>query len=148
MRGGVSQPIRERPVMNASSPRAWGCFFFRVFGEQMFRVFPTCVGVFLLLARVAGFVPSLPHVRGGVSILRVSGLRLLLSSPRAWGCFQQLILQKQAGQVFPTCVGVFLCHIRLHSVRHGLPHVRGGVSTPASYPSFSLLSSPRAWGCF
>ena len=31
---------------------------------------------------------------------------------------------------------------------NGLPHVRGGVSDIASEIWFTLVSSPRAWGCF
>ena len=29
-----------------------------------------------------------------------------------------------------------------------LPHARGGVSTPEFFHDFSLVSSPRTWGCF
>ena len=52
------------------------------------------------------------------------------------------------GYVFPTPVGVFLRdEVELLKLT-GLPHARGGVSTPlASCPLLSL-SSPRPWGCF
>ena len=50
-------------------------------------VFPTCVGVFLLIAVVAPEVAK--------------------SSPRAWGCFYFNLLSANPVGVFPTCVGVF-----------------------------------------
>ena len=87
-------------------------------------------------------------MRGGVSILRVSGLRLLLSSPRAWGCFQELVLLEGADVVFPTCVGVFPYRAGRWSSPSRLPHVRGGVSAVSSLTARQWGSSPRAWGCF
>ena len=91
-------------------------------------VFPTCVGVFLMLVGTTITADSLPHMRGGVSVEQASRGIVGGSSPHAWGCFPvwgDLIFQPG---VFPTCVGVFpgSRQVRTRLVR--LPHMRGGVS--------------------
>ena len=87
VRGGVSCLGRVSITATASSPRAWGCFQPSCPRRQLRRVFPTCVGVFLLAAIKAADKDSLPHVRGGVSVpLDEINIRFQ-SSPRAWGCF-------------------------------------------------------------
>ena len=107
----------------------------------MRRVFPTCVGVFPLYFTPLYFLQSLPHVRGGVSI-KVGGTSLgKRSSPRAWGCFYGKAVAWMLADVFPTCVGVFLSPHAIRRPRHGLPHVRGGVSKDGviqvgAYPVF------------
>ena len=148
VRGGVSFAVRNDRKIISSSPRAWGCFFSGVFIAQKFRVFPTCVGVFLRWLPPRLSCRRLPHVRGGVSVeCGVSG-GLLLSSPRAWGCFLQPRHDYHAGTVFPTCVGVFPpCFCRSY-LSLGLPHVRGGVSFAVRNDRKIISSSPRAWGCF
>ncbi len=66
-RGGVSfKPPNAFPTVS-SSPRPWGCFqptFDRWLGIE---VFPTPVGVFLLVVRHVVVHICLPHARGGVS---------------------------------------------------------------------------------
>ena len=52
------------------------------------------------------------------------------------------------GRVFPTPVGVFLLRSDCFYVEPGLPHARGGVSSPVEAGHVLLLSSPRPWGCF
>ena len=87
VRGGVSSR-RTLPVSAASSsPRAWGCFCRLKLFVGAVLVFPTCVGVFLLLNAFCSARVSLPHVRGGVSAITPT--------------------QAISGLVFPTCVGVF-----------------------------------------
>ena len=71
-------------------------------------VFPTCVGVFLDTYAREFFSKSLPHVRGGVSQTELFLFPGKQSSPRAWGCFPRRLVRRGEGQVFPTCVGVFL----------------------------------------
>ena len=70
VRGGVSQYRLSTAGCPPSSPRAWGCFQAPRLRLCSYRVFPTCVGVFL--KKVAPFrtISGLPHVRGGVSILK------------------------------------------------------------------------------
>ena len=97
------------------------------------KVFPTCVGVFLVETKGGDYTYCLPHVRGGVSGQRADGLVQWRSSPRAWGCFLKSAIRNVKMSVFPTCVGVFL-HIYALPVRvRCLPHVRGGVSDLRKY---------------
>ena len=128
VRGGVSPERRLCAASIRSSPRAWGCFLLPPPPENVCRVFPTCVGVFLgliwvvsvgeCLPHVRGGVSAyiygltacltgLPHVRGGVSLRGSSGSVRATSSPRAWGCFYLPVHLGEYPGVFPTCVGVF-----------------------------------------
>jgi hypothetical protein len=111
-------------------------------------VFPTCVGVFLTLFTHSACHSRLPHVRGGVSLTSTPKTIADLSSPRAWGCFRASGIPCQIVQVFPTCVGVFHVMRKIKLLRHGLPHVRGGVSAAIWGARAIIASSPRAWGCF
>ena len=148
MRGGVSQAPELGRLANASSPRAWGCFYEDCEDFMDAAVFPTCVGVFLPRPARVSQRMCLPHVRGGVSI-RLWNLRTnASSSPRAWGCFLRAFRVPVYSDVFPTCVGVFLRASESRLLRNGLPHVRGGVSVYLLAKSGAMPSSPRAWGCF
>ena len=66
-RGGVSVFMSSSDVPTASSPRPWGCFWVCISKVGKREVFPTPVGVFLLLAHPASASMGLPHARGGVS---------------------------------------------------------------------------------
>ena len=72
MRGGVSQAPELGRLANASSPRAWGCFYEDCEDFMDAAVFPTCVGVFLPRPARVSQRMCLPHVRGGVSYVEVS----------------------------------------------------------------------------
>ena len=126
-RGGVSSsPVPYDPV-HGSSPRTWGCFSGKVPASSWGAVFPTHVGVFLVLAGGVYAHGGLPHARGGVSTNRTRHRRTYPSSPRTWGCFWCSVLQIRQAEVFPTHVGVFLRH-RIFSPRTwGLPHTCGGL---------------------
>ena len=107
VRGGVSLSGDVGFRAGRSSPRAWGCFPLICRLTSRASVFPTCVGVFPFLLL---FLPShhgLPHVRGGVSHLKSEIATVVMSSPRAWGCFSLLSKRSWTTLVFPTCVGVF-----------------------------------------
>ena len=91
-------------------------------------VFPTCVGVFLNVVYDSTTNRSLPHVRGGVSSTNRTAIKIVASSPRAWGCFHLSLRPVAEPEVFPTCVGVFLLATEIGAGATGLPHVRGGVS--------------------
>ena len=126
-RGGVSRSSGTTSYCASSSPRTWGCFR----RCKVFRlnavVFPTHVGVFLVLAGGVYAHGGLPHARGGVSTNRTRHRRTYPSSPRTWGCFWCSVLQIRQAEVFPTHVGVFLRH-RIFSPRTwGLPHTCGGL---------------------
>ena len=139
---------RIRTSLHRSSPRAWGCFFLEGFPQKRFSVFPTCVGVFPAPTGRDAPSGSLPHVRGGVSMLLDGKGAMVGSSPRAWGCFHKGRLLSDPLTVFPTCVGVFPSSAAAKRYSSGLPHVRGGVSPALRRVFQRRLSSPRAWGCF
>ena len=48
-RGGVSAVKEAQKIMGESSPRTWGCFYCGAVWDDGDRVFPTHVGVFLVL---------------------------------------------------------------------------------------------------
>ena len=148
VRGGVSQAPELGRLANASSPRAWGCFYEDCEDFMDAAVFPTCVGVFLPRPARVSQRMCLPHVRGGVSIRRPCFVSGEGSSPRAWGCFFLIMKLGNKLGVFPTCVGVFLWAYRDSVYSDSLPHVRGGVSITAAVGTRPHTSSPRAWGCF
>ena len=70
MRGGVSVIDVHRYKPEVSSPHAWGCFRLAEREIERCSVFPTCVGVFLPYSIPYRQGEGLPHMRGGVSILR------------------------------------------------------------------------------
>ena len=129
-RGGVSLYKIECSGCSKSSPRSWGCFFV-VHGLDLFvTVFPTLVGVFLLLSDTIALMMRLPHARGGVSEAFKATDLGKESSPRSWGCFSHGKEKKKAHVVFPTLVGVFPGAGDAFPCRRCLPHARGGVSSP------------------
>ena len=65
-----------------------------------------------------------------------------------WGCFYRPSRDHHHGTVFPTHVGVFLSAICPSMLSNCLPHARGGVSPAFIRKNFSVVSSPRTWGCF
>ena len=85
---------------------------------------------------------------GGVSASRLARDNRIRSSPRVWGCFFILPPRQPGKRVFPTCVGVFLDHLRGVYDIFRLPHVCGGVSDDEILARLTLWSSPRVWGCF
>ena len=73
-------------------------------------------------------------------------LTFLVSSPRMWGCSDELHEGFWTQAVFPTYVGMFLLgHVRMRgSLCH--PHARGDV--PVQFVMTGKIeSSPRMWGC-
>ncbi len=134
--------------MLVSSPRTWGCFFLFKRGIEVFRVFPTHVGVFLYSKRARTWSWRLPHARGGVSgDLAVKGVSDE-SSPRTWGCFPDVYRSPERAVVFPTHVGVFPRGGLEGVLPVCLPHARGGVSQYSRLAGGKCWSSPRTWGCF
>ncbi len=134
--------------MLVSSPHAWGCFQTSSSTLTALQVFPTCVGVFLKTPHYAGFSLCLPHMRGGVSKNPALCGVLFMSSPHAWGCFEETAKLDQLIRVFPTCVGVFPQRAGRSPACPRLPHMRGGVSGARTRAAVRWASSPHAWGCF
>ena len=148
MCGGVSDCDKADIIGCKSSPHAWGCFYQQSPYPPPAQVFPTCVGVFLLLTFIDINRRCLPHMRGGVSALLRGRLSVAASSPHAWGCFYPTPYHTDRERVFPTCVGVFLSFVNTAPSSTSLPHMRGGVSYMYAVPQNMQLSSPHAWGCF
>ncbi len=146
--GGVSEFYHRLFYRAASSPRQWGCFSYRHGLCSRNIVFPTPVGVFLVNNSHFILDLCLPHASGGVSHITLMKTRLILSSPRQWGCFQRTHTLARTGRVFPTPVGVFPDFSVSLSFKHSLPHASGGVSMMMICTPSRLRSSPRQWGCF
>jgi len=87
-------------------------------------------------------------MRGGVSDGVLIACNSKRSSPHAWGCFPPNKSLNLGLLVFPTCVGVFLKFKVFKFCYVSLPHMRGGVSPPATGKAGAFTSSPHAWGCF
>ena len=107
-RGGVSRRLMQFLDSGPSSPRPWGCFSLTKHLFLSRSVFPTPVGVFLLLSLSVIWRISLPHARGGVSTPFRFPPKCDVSSPRPWGCFWDSLESRGRKSVFPTPVGVFL----------------------------------------
>ena len=127
-RGGVSGFYIGPLFSGGSSPRTWGCFFSAVDALEAIQVFPTHVGVFLIIQALPGAVYRLPHARGGVSLPRIGSYPATTSSPRMWG-------------------GVLAFRLFV-SLKWRLPHARGGVSGVRSHTHPRQMSSPTHVGVF
>ena len=147
-RGGVSEyeALAGKPA--ESSPRTWGCFWSPGDELRNQRVFPTHVGVFLVMPSKNEVSPRLPHARGGVSMGDGVKARGSGSSPRTWGCFPAQYAPSSRRFVFPTHVGVFPLFACVGLFHRCLPHARGGVSETDPSAGPPVKSSPRTWGCF
>ena len=146
--GGVSVQCVTPVCLQVSSPRLWGCFSRIVSYSNYFSVFPTPVGVFLIMWCIKLTNHSLPHACGGVSIYAPTIRSILLSSPRLWGCFQTALDRQATAGVFPTPVGVFPDGTGQRNWLGCLPHACGGVSSSIHAFAGRAMSSPRLWGCF
>ncbi len=106
-RGGVSRGAADLMPLRKSSPRPWGCFYQFCNISCDIVVFPTPVGVFLLITTLLVRFFCLPHARGGVSDHQRGFMLTKWSSPRPWGCFYDDGKLGNSPEVFPTPVGVF-----------------------------------------
>ncbi len=129
MRGGVSP--KETPLRPpySSSPHAWGCFYMIDFIELQLKVFPTCVGVFLIIASCKPVC--------------------YWSSPHAWGCFHYLPALLINGLSLPHMRGGVSTVIRKISISEkSLPHMRGGVSNSGPHRRSRSGVFPTCVGVF
>ena len=85
--GGVSYTWHSAPIVKEFSPREWGCFYPGDPAGGAKNVFPTRVGVFLVVAPMAQACSGFPHASGGVSIPSLCSECASQFSPREWGCF-------------------------------------------------------------
>ena len=128
IRGGVSQPIRLKPLGLASSPHTWGCFLSNPERQHCKLVFPAYAGVFLPAHSSEGHEMRLPRIRGGVSCLSVWISSLAPSSPHTRGCFSQFQFAIRSSWVFPAYAWVFPGLVSYRENPASLPRIRVGVS--------------------
>ena len=126
----------------------WGCFCKTILTLLGALVFPTHVGVFLLLLARVILQVSIPHSCGGVSTIFPSSCKPQLYSPLMWGCFPIWFYFGCLQRVFPTHVGVFPKDKYTKLQKTGIPHSCGGVSSLHSCIISVALYSPLMWGCF
>ena len=107
VRGGVSIACKHGTMEMWSSPRPWRCFLLEQSQQAQSSVFSTSVEVFLSLPDSDLKLPSLLHVRGGVSMKCVRPMPVYASSPRPWRCFSRPVTPAATLVVFSTSVEVF-----------------------------------------
>src|SRR3972149_4590514 len=88
----------------------------------------------------------LPHARGDGPLAAGAPLRLLDSSPRAWGWSERQVVAVVRGELFPTRVGMVRRHNAPPRADKALPHARGDGPFPLGPITIVEVSSPRAWG--
>ena len=72
--------------LSLSSPRMWGCSFPYSGHWGGYPVFPTHVGMFLVIVSHGFLATSLPHACGDVPYVQFVMTGKIESSPRMWGC--------------------------------------------------------------
>ena len=91
------------------------------------KVFPTHVGVYLIISEFADVSVRFPHTRGGVPERERWWIGWRAFSPHTWGC---------------TGYGGSNLHIG-----NRFPHTRGGVPIAVPPHKHPISFSPHTWGC-
>ena len=126
-RGGVPLEVKMDSTGKRSSPHTWGCpYLVKVSINDAF-LFPTHVGVSLIVGLLAPILIPLPHTRGGVPGDVFFSVDVCFSSPHTWGCPWQGRSYFTSQWLFPTHVGVSLKLLSSYGTIFTLPHTRGGV---------------------
>ena len=126
--GGVSIEPFHFFFVHLYSPLMWGCFLGDLLFLHLLEVFPTHVGVFLILVYVRKVKSCIPHSCGGVSQRPDRCTSWRGYSPLMWGCFLDEYVMDAIDAVFPTHVGVFPTIGFRWLARGSIPHSCGGVS--------------------
>ena len=106
--GGVANPKAKLMLITPFSLRKWGCCQPPHHRTTACKVFPTQVGVLLLLMTKIKAIQCFPYASGGVAKwLKLIGLAGPFSL-RKWGCCQPVLPHVYSILVFPTQVGVLL----------------------------------------
>ena len=106
----------------------WGCTVLLVAFFTALKVFPTHVGVYLLVGQ------------GG------SAGRLF--SPHTWGCTCRPPYRVSLGIVFPTHVGVYRYRKDILQDQVSFPHTRGGVPSGSATVAFAFTVFPTHVGVY
>ena len=84
--GGVPETKMVKETRRTFSPRMWGCTFRERLRPCLRVVFPTHVGVYLLISVIKSKETSFPHACGGVPKDPDYTCGIEMFSPRMWGC--------------------------------------------------------------
>ncbi len=106
--GGVPLDTVVLWLLHLFSPRMWGCTSDCSFSSMLNSVFPTHVGVYREAVLRIELFKRFPHACGGVPAQPIFSIRLILFSPRMWGCTGKELQFRTPQEVFPTHVGVYL----------------------------------------
>ena len=129
-----------------SSPRVWGTRIFYVYGDNVARFIPACVGNSLGAKISPMSVTVHPRVCGE---LTTNNLPLAVgdgSSPRVWGTLHVSSIANSMSRFIPACVGNSTGRVLSALVRTVHPRVCGELSSNPSAGARSSGSSPRVWG--
>ncbi len=119
-------------ALGGSSPHAWGTWFQVRTASQSGRFIPTCVGNISGSNAPPHRWAVHPHMRGEHSVRSSRNLRLVGSSPHAWGTCGRALPRPRAWRFIPTCVGNMPAVIDLIFCIPVHPHMRGEhCSSPA-----------------
>ncbi len=117
----------QESTMQKFSPRMWGCTELPRQSGLLGYVFPTHVGVYLIVDKNCVNMRSFPHACGGVPVIESANMRVAV--------------------VFPTHVGVYRFYYKNHAGLQRFPHACGGVPDGDAWNVLDLQFSPRMWGC-
>ncbi len=138
--------VQVRGQRRGTSPRAWGKPEARSAAWAEQRNIPTCVGKTSSGKSSSVVKPEHPHVRGENRLTRLNILRIVGTSPRAWGKHQHLHCGVVRPRNIPTCVGKTLRQGRSGCPGPEHPHVRGENIRVNFFLTSFYGTSPRAWG--
>ncbi len=146
MRGELCGSLSWLSPPYGSSPHAWGTHLISFTFPYPHRFIPTCVGNSTPhLARLRE-CPVHPHMRGELSVVSLTILTEIGSSPHAWGTQHPLCVSCDDVRFIPTCVGNSILTFSIEDRDSVHPHMRGELSGSVSVSSCVLGSSPHAWG--
>ena len=89
-----------------------------------------------------------PHRRGEHPRLSIISLKLIGSSPQAWGTYSKWDIASGAVRFIPTGVGNIFPKVVGNSLTPVHPHRRGEHNPVSCRAGNQIGSSPQAWGTF
>ena len=137
---------KHQPDAIGSSPRAWGTRDRPAPGRRFRRFIPTGVGNTKAQDVSQQLSPVHPHGRGEHTAAQAEQLRMIGSSPRAWGTPGSPGAGKTACRFIPTGVGNTRHWSRYSLMSPVHPHGRGEHWLNLTWSLHACGSSPRAWG--
>ena len=108
-----------------SSPRLWGTFLLRQRLPGNIRFIPTPVGNICINKTILAHNAVHPHACGEHSGSACLSRKILGSSPRLWGTYQQSTILRHLCRFIPTPVGNILLISHRHMFQAVHPHACG-----------------------